>query len=455
MKPRRPEAGGTWRRAVLARAVTAAWLVGSPGGATPPASARAEVEVEAAYLLEDRDLPMPEGGGGNAGFRLGGFSDLTRGDGPDRLWAVTDRGPNGLLAEKRGRSKDARRTLPVPGFAPLLVELALVPAAVGTVGTLHVVRALPIRDARGEPASGRPVGSRNQRPLLHPTTGEELPWDPRGLDPEGLVRLPDGGFWLAEEYMPSLLDIAADGTIRGRFTPAGSQGQDVLPAAYARRQDNRGFEAMAGTPDGALLYCLLQSPIEVDEKPRRRSRNVRLLVFDVARRRPVAEHVYRLGGPADRGGAARGQAADGKVSAAAWVGPGRLLVLEQSDEESRIYAVDLSRATDTLARTGQQALDAVESLEEAGVEPVQKTLAADLEPLARRFQADIEPAAGAALKPADLKFEGLAALDRGRVAIVNDNDFDIGPDGAAPRSPPRRRTWVWILRPAGTAAPGP
>lgn len=357
---------------------------------------------------------------------------------------------NGLFAEKRGRSKDARRTLPVPGFAPLLVELALVPAPAGGAGTL---RTLPIMDARGTPASGRPVGGDNQRPLLHPTTGAELPWDPLGLDPEGLVRLPGGGFWVAEEYVPSLLEIAADGTIRGRFAPAGSGGQDVLPAAYARRRDNRGFEALACTPDGALVYCLLQSPIDDDAEKRSRSRNVRLLVFDAARRRPVAEHFYRLGRPEDERGSGRDQDADGKVSAAAWAGPGRLLVLEQSEKDSRIYAVDLSGATDTLARPGQQTLDAVEPLEEAGVEPVRKTRVVDLELFARRFQADIDPAAGARMKPADLKFEGMAVLGGGRIAIVNDNDFDIGEDGATPRSPPGRRTCVWILRPAAMPRP--
>lgn len=455
MNPVRPAAAAVGRIAGLARACAAAWLVGMPCGDGVPARAAAEVEVEveAVYVLEDLALPVPAGGAGSEGFRLGGLSDLARGDGPDRLWAVTDRGPNGLFAEKRGRSKDARRTLPVPGFVPLLVELALVPAPAGGAGTLRVLRTLPIVDARGTPASGRPVGGDNQRPLLHPTTGVELPWDPLGLDPEGLVRLPGGGFWVAEEYVPSLLELAADGTIRGRFTPAGSGGQDVLPAAYARRRDNRGFEALACTPDGALVYCLLQSPIDGDAEKRRRSRNVRLLVFDAARRRPVAEHFYRLGRPKDERRSDRDQDADGKVSAAAWAGPGRLLVLEQSEKDSRIYAVDLSGATDTLARPGQQTFDAVEPLEEAGVKPVQKTRVVDLELFARRFQADIDPAAGERMKPADLKFEGMAVLGGGRIAIVNDNDFDIGADGATPRSPPGRRTCVWILR--STAMPRP
>lgn len=447
MKPRRP--------GILIRLVTAACLLGMLRGGVGTARAVAEFEVEAAYVLEDLPLPMPPDEGGDGGFRLGGFSDLGRGDEPGRLWAITDRGPNGLLAGKRGRSKDARRTLPVPGFAPLLVELALVPPAAGEVGTLHVVRTLPIKDAHGKPASGRPVGGGNQRPLLHPKTGAELPWDPLGLDPEGLVRLPDGRFWVAEEYVPSLLEIAADGTIRERFTPAGSGGRDVLPAAYARRRDNRGFESLTGSPDGGLLYCLLQSPIEGDVERRRRPRNVRLLVFDVARRRPVAEHLYPLGRPADEGGDARGAAADGKVSAAAWVGPGRLLVLEHSDEDSRIYDVELARTTDTLAAPAQRVLDAAEALEEAGVAPVRKTLCVDLKPLARQFQSAIEPAAVAPMKPADLKFEGLAVLDGGRVAIVNDNDFDMGPDGGSPNKPPRRRTCLWVLRPARTATPRP
>ena len=50
---------------------------------------------------------------------------------------------------------------------------------------------------------------------------EELALNPDGLDAEGLVRTADGGFWLAEEYRPSLLKIDATGKVVARYIPAG------------------------------------------------------------------------------------------------------------------------------------------------------------------------------------------------------------------------------------------
>jgi hypothetical protein len=40
----------------------------------------------------------------------------------------------------------------------------------------------------------------------------------------------------------------------------------------------------------------------------------------------------------------------------------------------------------------------------------------------------------------------MTILGPDRVALVNDNDFDIAVDGGGPASPPARRTCLWILR---------
>lgn len=66
------------------------------------------------------------------------------------------------------------------------------------------------------------------------------------------MRFSDGTFWLAEEYRPSLLRAAANGRVDARYVPRGdalsgadTDVHDVLPAVYAARRDNRGFEALA------------------------------------------------------------------------------------------------------------------------------------------------------------------------------------------------------------------
>jgi hypothetical protein len=73
-------------------------------------------------------------------------------------------------------------------------------------------------------------------------------------------------------------------------------------------------------------------------------------------------------------------------------------------------------------------------------------LIGDLGPLAATFQADIVPGSNEPPKPlSSLKFEGLALLEAGRIALVNDNDFDIDATGSAAADPAGRRTCLWIL----------
>jgi hypothetical protein len=125
-------------------------------------------------------------------------------------------------------------------------------------------------------------------------------------------------------------------------------------------------------------------------------------------------------------------AADGKISALIASGNDTLLVLEQSATASRLYEVKLGPVARPAAST---------------VATASKRLVADLAPLAPIFNAELNRgASGAPGKLSDLKFEGLALLAPGVVAIVNDNDFDMDAAGAAPADPPIRRTCLWVVR---------
>ena len=136
-------------------------LLGSqPGDASPDVAT-----IESMYVLEDAPLPLPPdtpAASRALDFHLGGISDLslaeTAADGTVHLWGITDRGPNGFVEKPSRDGSPAKplRTLPVPGFQPLLVKLALVaPAAAGKPGTLRVVEVKPITTADGSPTSGR------------------------------------------------------------------------------------------------------------------------------------------------------------------------------------------------------------------------------------------------------------------------------------------------------------
>ena len=89
------------------------------------------------------------------------------------------------------------------------------------------------------------------------------------MDTEGIAYdTRDGSYWLGEEYGPSILAVAADGTLLMRITPKGlglaMNGvavRELLPNVYMMRKPNRGFEGIAISPDGSRLFVMLQSPL--------------------------------------------------------------------------------------------------------------------------------------------------------------------------------------------------
>lgn len=133
--------------------------------------------------------------------------------------------------------------------------------------TLTNTAALLLKDTNGACYSG----------LIDP------PPDRQRLDPEGLVRLPDGSFFISEEYGPRVMKFDAEGHWLA----------DVpMPAIYQQRRDNRGLEGLTLLPGQAWLATILQSPLLVDGGADNTSRNTRLLFFHEGQ--PVAEYVYQL-----------------------------------------------------------------------------------------------------------------------------------------------------------------
>jgi hypothetical protein len=369
---------------------------------------------------------------------------------------VTDRGPNGTT-QVEGRE---HRTLASPSFAPRILEAQIdwhprhpSGLAVELTGTV------PLRDRTGEAVSGRPNGLANDPLIFDPQGRAAIAPDVDGVDTEGLVRTRAGGFWLAEEYRPSLLAADADGTLQRRFVPAGvaladagTEVVDSLPAVYSQRRDNRGFEALAISPDETRIFALMQSPLDgTDPAVARELGNVRLVAFDPASGQPVGEYVYRLGDPGQKG-YRKGKAApdDGKLCAMAALGPTSLLVLEQAGGGvARLYLADLAVATDTLARTVAGDEPPAELLRDLGkddITPVAKTLLADLAPILDDMlagTADRGPGRGNSKETGPLKLEGLAVADERHVFLVNDDDFGIHED--ADDDPPPR-TCLWVVR---------
>ena len=132
----------------------------------------------------------------------------------------------------------------------------------------------------------------------------------RSMDPEGIALMPDGGFWISDEYGPGLyrFDRQANlistvlpppallpyqGSYPGKLNFTGTS----LPTSG--RRNNRGLEGLSLTPDGKRLVAFLQSPTIQDGGSGNLGRNTRILQFDADTNSPthgrlVAEHLYPL-----------------------------------------------------------------------------------------------------------------------------------------------------------------
>jgi hypothetical protein len=368
-------------------------------------------------------------------------SGLTRrpGDPPGRIWAVGDRGPN-LKVKAARKLYGAEQLAPLADVSGAKImprtdigpEIAELQALEDRVELLRVIR---LTGQDGRPVSGLPVpgGAHVRSEPVFDLAGKPIAPDPDGLDTEGIAALPDGGFWIGDEFGPTLVRIDAAGRILRRLLPVGS-GSDAsprpelcLPAIAARRQINRGFEALALSSDARFLFLAFQSPLaHPDEAAHEGAAHVRLWRLDAESGAVLAQYLYPLDAPEsfERDAAAgEFERKDVKVSEITCLGPETLLVLERGSLTTKLYRVRL--------REGLQL--APEHLDIA-TRPTIEELSSAGEPLPELskellFNSDDHPDIGADL-------EGVALLSDRELVLVSDNDFGV--EGAV--------TGFWRLR---------
>ena len=170
-----------------------------------------------------------------------------------------------------------------------------------------------------------------------------------------MVVADDGSFWLSDEYRPAIYHFDAHGELIDRFIPKGTAeavghpdgafGTETLPAVYAQRRSNRGFEGMALNTDNGNLYAFIQSPLDnpdvsdataeaEDESSDFNSRNsqvLRILEVDPATGEPAGEYVYFL----------EGSPGVDKIGDAVYAGDGKFYVIERDSgtdaDSEKIY----------------------------------------------------------------------------------------------------------------------
>ena len=378
------------------------------------------------------DLPR-----GSIRLRSGFGSGLTRraGEPEGRVWAVCDRGPNiklsqavdrlGVEALEPHRDRDGAKLMPRLDLGPALAELQV------EGDTVTLLRTLPLRTASGSCVSGLPLpnGPHAVQEPVFDLSGRELGTDPAGADTEGVAALTNGGFWIGDEYGPSLLGVDSDGIVEARLVPegcgealadAGYAVRPVLPAIAGKRQLNRGFEAIALSPGERSLWLAFQSPLaHPDEAAHRRARHVRIWRLDAGSGEVEAQFLYPLDSPETfRRDVAKGDFGRGdiKVSEIAAVGAAALLVLERGSETTKIYRVDLP--AEKAAAPVHLDLAARPTIEEASGACTLSEPVLDKRLL---FSSDDAPEVAADL-------EGMVLLSPTDLLLVSDNDFGV--DGA-------------------------
>ncbi|MBD2199935.1 MULTISPECIES: 5'/3'-nucleotidase SurE [Calothrix] len=357
---------------------------------------------------------------------LGGFSGLYfQGIAPNgnlRFVTHTDRGPN-------GDSVGANRPFYLPSFQPEIVNFELN----RTTGEITITKRTGLFRQDGKtPLTGLPNlqaganGTAYTDEIGVDLDNKPLPNDPLGADLEGIVVAENGDYWMVDEYRPAIYHFDSKGKLLDRFIPkgtaiapnpdqsAGTFGTEILPAVYAQRRNNRGFEAVA--LEGSKLYAFIQSPIDnpdvANDGTSKASRNLRILEFDIISKQVTGEYLYLL----------EGLPATDKIGDAVSLGKGKFAVVERDDNGTSagnklIFQIDLKGATN-INNPAKFSLPSGKTIEQltpaelatAKITPVSKNLIANA---AQLGYTGVE------------KLEGLALVAPNTLALINDNDFNV------------------------------
>ncbi|MGZ6096389.1 MAG: esterase-like activity of phytase family protein [Polyangiales bacterium] len=386
------------------------------------------------------------------------------------FYLVSDRGPNGDHLATDG-SVDGK-TFPLLEYTPAVVKVSLD----HSTGAMSIDARTPLVDDLSQPVGGLPNGPADasgfyDRAFLRASDTSSLVFDAvdggfhvgsrylaGGIDPEDVRRLPSGDFAIVEEYSPSLAIVdGTTGKVKVRYTPkgvkipkAGYTVKDTLPAVFANRRSNKGFEGLAISKDGKTAYLVLQSPMGSDTDAKYAlslvNRILKLDISDPLDAKVVGQYLVIHNAATALGAKAKDQA---KVyfNSATWIADDHLLLLERVSGRFKLYDVDLAHngtkvpnvivegtpAGDTLSPEDVTAGSGYSAM---GLVPASWTEVLDSNDLAAGSLFTTDPSSG---KPSPDKIEGLAVINKSTVAIANDNDFGIGTNT-------NEQSRIWILR---------
>ena len=347
------------------------------------------------------------------------------------FYGLTDRGPN-------ADAPDGNKSEMLLDFVPQIGEFALID------GKARLIRTITLKGPKslgGHSYSGRPPHDTaeviDDVNATNANGGVPVPLarDPNGYDSEGLVAMPDGTFWVSDEYGPYVTHFDAEGYELGRLTPYPSSSDNTshnilgfLPAELSKRLKNKGMEGLTLTPDGKTLVGIMQSALQMPDLGTTKAGGVaatRIVAIDL-KTYSTRQYIYLLEDPLTTAGA------NSEITA---ISNTKFLVDERDgnfepNARKTLYLIDIANATDisnltiggkspeayvaTAGTTAAQALLTSANVQVAIKQPYLRLgeLVTQLNPTGAFYSHD--------------KVEGVATTDGGRTLYIsNDNDFGI------------------------------
>lgn len=355
------------------------------------------------------------------GVQLGGIgSDLFHhpNDPKDIFYVITDRGPNNDTVQP---DKSAGTGFVVPDFSPLILKVRLTSSGVEILET----KAISLKTGKG--VTGLPNIKGYDAVPTDPAgiTSTSL-YNVAGQDSEGIVRLSNGQFWIVDEYAPSLTNLNKNGVVKTRYVPKNWSGKSsdftiskTIPEIFLKRKANRGFEALAISPNESKLFIGLQSPLlNPSSTVGNASLATRILVFDLKSKSFTGEYVFGFE-KQNIVDAASTKASDLKLSALVALSDDTLLVQERTDNSFLLSTITLKPEGNILGSKWDLAATtpSLETYTGSGS-------AAEVEALIKLNNKQVI-FNSTSIKGMPMKIEGVAVLDKVHIVLVNDNDFNF------------------------------
>jgi hypothetical protein len=307
------------------------------------------------------------------------------------FYSITDRGLN--LDTPNSTDNEVIKIFPIPDFQPFISLIKVSP------GKSAIVESVIKLEASGLPLPPALQQAKMEIPL--DINFNRLECDAKGIDSEGLAVDRSGNFWVAEEYMPSLLKFSPDGKLLERI------GFDNgIPEILKYRLENRGIEALTITPSGKLVY-LPESVLNIEGKTAQSARFIRLMEFDPKTRMTKMyayeydDNVYKSPDVV-------------KIGDIVAIDDHKFLLIEQGKKpngemRNTIQLIDTKEATEisALKLTDGKELEFASAADLKKINTIKKQFVADVKDLGWPYE----------------KMEGIAYIDPLHIAIINDNDF--------------------------------